>query len=309
MSLRAKQYAFTLVELLVVIAIIGILVALLLPAVQAAREAARRTECSNNMKQIVLACHEYADVNAEWWPVGSLHRSKVGLFTFLLPYIEEQTMYREIGEYTQDFIKSPDSAPPGATDHRYSPIDTYVCPSYPFEKNYAKNSPIPSYMWGAITTYQGSGGSRICPVKETRSGSFGDMPHNGMFMYNEHRLMAEITDGATNTLAFLEFVHRDRKSRSSTYATGPGNVRSWIRGDNNNFASYMYKVLEFPLNAPLDRTLDGIKFNHLPMGSYHSNGANVAIADGSVTFISDYIRFDLYRQLSTANCGESAQLP
>ena len=91
--MRRKQAAFTLVELLVVIAIIGTLVALLLPAVQSAREAARRTQCSNNLRQMGLAMHTYASTYQERFPPGSRGKGIHGFFSIILPYIEQKAVY------------------------------------------------------------------------------------------------------------------------------------------------------------------------------------------------------------------------
>ena len=297
-----RNSGFTLVELLVVIAIIGILVALLLPAVQAAREAARRMSCSNNLKQITLACHTYADARQEFFPMGSGDREHHGLFTLILPYIEQNNIYDKckIGTTGKNMPE------------RYIPIDTYICPTWPYKRVYPKSS-LPDYMWGAVTTYQGCAGLWDPPRTPPKpASSYGDWPDNGVFRWVNPRPMREITDGLSNSLAICEFVHRDTKKASSQYAqqNSPGNVRCWILGDNNEKASYAMKVVLYPINADLDRELDGIAFNHLPMGSFHSGGMLASAADGSVHFIGEYMDLNLYHALATCNGDEpEAQFP
>ena len=152
-----RRAAFTLVELLVVIAIIATLIGLLLPAVQAARESARRASCTNNLKQIGLAMHTYASAQKERLPPGAPQRRSAsnayhGLFTHLLPFVEQQTLYNSLALYQ-----------PTANDTtaRYSVVQAYVCPSWadpPVFRDQAQ-----PYMNGAITTYQGSNGAHVNP--------------------------------------------------------------------------------------------------------------------------------------------------
>ncbi len=284
---------FTLVELLVVIAIIGVLVALLLPAVQSARESARRISCNNNLKQMGLALHNYADTFRHF-PVGSLDSSKHGLFTYMLPYLEQRNIY-------EDPALNLNGSGHG-TPYRYISIKAYVCPSYPFDHVFRGNTN--GYMNGAVTTYQGVGGwianngERI-----TTSAAYGSKPHNGMFGWKFYRNLAEVTDGLSNSFAIGEFVQRDRKS--GEFTKPPGNTRAWVLGDNGGGASYAFKVGEYPLNAKVDRNADGIPFNHLPFGSHHSNGAQFVYGDGSVHFATSNIAIAIYRAHCTVNNGES----
>ena len=127
------QRGFTLVELLVVIAIIGILVALLLPAVQAAREAARRTKCVNNLKQMGLAIHNYISAHRGEFPPGCPVSPNYppsprlqGLFSYILPFLEEK------GIYDQLRLKNDVQSDLWNRMHRFTEISTYVCPSYPY---------------------------------------------------------------------------------------------------------------------------------------------------------------------------------
>ena len=291
-----NRRGFTLVELLVVIAIIGILIALLLPAVQAAREAARRSQCTNNLKQIGLGYHLYMDVNREHFPPGSPGTTRHGLFTYLLPHMEGRPIYDQC-DLDGNTFNDP---------QRYTPVAVYICPSYPGEPVIEGNSQ--TYANGALTTYQGVGGVLIDGQTDRVTGSHGDIPNNGMFTWRRVRRLSGVSDGTTHTLAVGEFVQRDKEG---TYHGYPGNVRAWILGgtDSDNQGSYAFKVIEYPINADLDRTADSIPFNHLPMGSHHPGGANFMIADGSVHFLPETIDMTVYQSLATCDGGESAQLP
>ncbi|MEA1949870.1 MAG: DUF1559 domain-containing protein, partial [Planctomycetota bacterium] len=120
---RLSKRGFTLVELLVVIAIIGILIALLLPAVQAAREAARRMQCGNNLKQMGLAIHNYADAYEGKFPIGSPAPARHGLFSALLPYLEMNDIHDLCAWDLSTFD-------PANEKVRFEVIPAYHCPSY-----------------------------------------------------------------------------------------------------------------------------------------------------------------------------------
>ena len=296
---RCRGNGFTLVELLVVIAIIGILIALLLPAVQSAREAARRMQCSNNLKQMGLALHNYATVHREHFPIGGTGPARHALFTAMLPYLEQQALHDDLDlkSVSQTTLNEP---------HRYTAVAAYVCPTWPHETVYRNMSF--SLHNGALTTYQGIAGAYPTVAPYTTA-SHGNIPENGVFGWGFARRISEISDGLSNTLALSEFVQIDQES--GTYTTPPGNVRAWILGatSDSSKGTYAMKAVVQPLNARLDRSADRVAFNHLPQGSFHSGGANFAAADGSVHFLSDSLSFDLYRQLMTVNGGEPVSIP
>jgi prepilin-type N-terminal cleavage/methylation domain-containing protein len=309
-----KSTGFTLVELLVVITIIGILVALLLPAVQAAREAARRMQCSNNLKQMGLAMHNYAQLTAGYFPPGCVgyringgtittSAINAGLFAVILPYLE-QTGVSNLMNLDAGILTTS-----GNTTSQYISIPCYICPSWSYPTVYRN---IDDSRNGAISTYQGSGGA-YPTTQPYQTSSYGNLPKNGIFSFGAYRRIADVKDGLSNTLAIGEFVHIDS---SGTYATLPGTVRAWNRGgggSGQSVAMHSVKVVgEHTINEQADYYIGStlnVPFNWLPMGSLHANGANFLIGDGSVTFISDSIKITLYQQLATIAGGEMVSVP
>lgn len=296
----SARRGFTLIELLVVITIIAILIALLLPAVQSIRSAAARIQCSNNLKQVGLALHNYATGQLGRLPVGSPGHAKHGLFTVLLPYLEQQPVFDGVDLDGNTFNEQ----------HRYTPIPVYVCPSYPHEvvTRNANNA----HKNGAATTYQGVAGALREGEPKTKCGH-GDLPKNGMFGWAYSRKLTAVRDGLSNTFAVAEFVHKDSRPGwgQHSFADPPGNVRAWILGATftGQKGVYSCKAMEMPFNAQVDRVADGVPFNHLPFGSYHSGGGNFLFGDGSVHFLSDSIEFELYQNLATCNGGDLSTLP
>lgn len=293
---QIRRTGFTLVELLVVIAIIAMLVTLLLPAVQAAREAARRTQCTNNLKQMGLAMHSYASAQADVFPPGSPGNSLHGLFSYLLPYLEEQAVFDGL-DLEDTRHHDPNEANNPA---RYQLISPYICPSYP-EPWVLRDLAGAEFQRGALTTYQGVGGA-VRRGAEFTDSVYGAMPHNGTYGWGFDRKLRQIMDGLSKTLAIGEFVHRD--FIEGAYVAAPGNVRPWILGANSNFGSYAFKVAEIPPNTRIDRIADGVAFNHLPMGSFHPQVTHFVLCDGSVMTVPDGFGIDVYQAMATANGEE-----
>jgi prepilin-type N-terminal cleavage/methylation domain-containing protein/prepilin-type processing-associated H-X9-DG protein len=294
------QRGFTLVELLVVIAIIGILVALLLPAIQAAREAARRTQCTNCLKQMSLAIQNHISSKSGKLPLGAPGQGKHALFTYLLPYMEEQALF--------DSIQLDKSTYDAANDTiRYTVIDGFICPSFP-SVPVMRDNPSASAN-GALTTYQGTGGAfTIARQERLASPQYGDLPQNGTFRWGEKpRKLSDFTDGTSKTLLFGEFVHTDRLP--GLYYELPGNIRPWMLGapllaNPDERAPYTMKVAFYTPNTPIDRLADLVPYNHLPMGSFHPGATNFALLDGSVDVVSDDVDLDVYKYAYTINGDE-----
>ncbi len=290
--------AFTLVEVLVVIAIIGVLVALLLPAVQAAREAARRSQCTNNLKQIGLALTSYHDACGRL-PPGYISKFDAsgtdtgpgwGWGAFLLPQIEQAPIYNVI-----HFDRAIEDASNGV---RVANIATYLCPSDTVQPSWRamsrdmQGNPIAEICEVAPANYVGMFGS-------TEPGVDGD----GLFFRNSGVHFSDITDGLSRTIAVGE------RSHFLGVATWAGSVTGAILFDDDGDdvgrahpeeGSGMILGHAGEHATPNDPNSDVNQFY-----SFHGNGANFLFMDGHVSFIPRSIDYDTYRALSTRATGES----
>ncbi len=325
-----KKNGFTLVELLVVIAIIGVLVSLLLPAVQAAREAARRIQCSNNLRQQGLGIQNYTSSNKEL-PLGygrTLEAAqdpkrnfvKEGLFTDILPFMEQGNVHDQI---LFQYYKPGTSVAYHEDPAKNTVIPSYICPNWPDEKVITDVPPGFEYQLGAVNNYAGSGGAAQGAGETLVPSAFGPVPDNGAFAIEQvpltgsggirgtpmavigrARKLSEIVDGQSNSFAIGEYVHRNCEFGTLT-EPAPGNVRPWYLSGFGD-APYAFKVLENSPNICVTRS--DIAFNYLPMGSFHPGLVQFAFVDGSVHVISDDIELDVYKALATVNGEEIVDL-
>lgn len=330
--LRARPVAgFTLVELLVVIAIIGVLVALLLPAVQAAREAARRSQCSNALKQFGLALHNYADVNKVFpsrrgGSVGASsatgNQRRLSAFIPLLPFIEQKPLADAIaGGGTYSGTTYPPGGP-NAWNTAYPPFQTQVplllCPS--------DKTPPPVNTAGR-NSYAFSLGDTIVSVNAN------DKLMRGIFGSQLCKGFKDLTDGTSNTIAMSERVWSGAvAARTANQDEAKAVSAMNVSSINTNPSTCLAKAtngVEFnsiqikgkfgalwsdgqaervgfntvlPPNAP-SCTNDGdtnadSNGSLLSPASYHPNGVNALMADGSVRFVTQNI-----------NCGNTAAAP
>ncbi|WP_417735825.1 DUF1559 domain-containing protein [Rosistilla oblonga] len=310
---KRGRSGFTLVELLVVIAIIGILVGLLLPAVQAAREAARRMSCSNNMKQIGLALHNYHDTHRVFpYSVsasgavtsGSAIPAANGVLNhrgwmLLLPFIELQNLQDQIdmnlptGSYDRNGVGLAGPAPGAAGNANdivvSTAIDAFLCPSDPNPTNYSTATST-SYsisagntdLLGAFTNYDFSVRRTSSTVEKWSRDSFAT---KRMFGNDESSRMRDITDGTSNTAAVCETLRATIDGVSQTWGyvkwVGHGVDLAYSRGINDNeccgWDSTPYARASRPSQLGEWSTV----------GSTHPGGAQVTFADGSVHFLSD----------------------
>jgi prepilin-type N-terminal cleavage/methylation domain-containing protein/prepilin-type processing-associated H-X9-DG protein len=297
-----RRAAFTLVELLVVIAIIGILVSMLLPAVQSAREAARRLECKNNLKQLGLALHTYHTAHDAFPAAASISvpsQCSSGdcrgnpIYMVLLPYLEQGNIEAKYS-YTQNWGTA------GWTDPaRDTPLSVYRCPSeskfseFPFRRVYF-----------AVT------GGKTLTVHNWR----GDVFVDGLFAVNQWRSISQVRDGTSNTLAIGESVHPAKFGMGPGYGVAAqGGPCPWwdsvaCAQSGNCATSYQslgrsVRSAKHPINANILPMTDDEE-NDAPFGSYHSGGASFVFADGHVDFLSETIDTVTYQNLSTRAGGE-----
>ena len=307
---RATSRGFTLVELLVVIAIIGILVALLLPAVQAAREASRRAACTNNMKQIGLGLHNFHDVNGVL-PPGNIQGSvstpahqrfniptgvNHGWAIFLLPFIEQQNVADLYGWDTNWSSVNNRNA-------RLQVIATFVCPSVPLEKpRYDK----PGVGKGATSDYSVAtgvqqslySGGRLLIDKETNDSPQGTMYANSLLA------LRDILDGTSNTLLVSENAGRPKRFRKGGIPVpgGTTNGSAWADMENNFIMDGLDPLCPQTaaenINCPINCC------NQDEIFAFHPGGANVTMGDGSCRFLAANMDIRVVAKLITRAGGE-----
>ncbi len=286
-----RRIGFTLVELLVVISVIGILVALLLPAVQYAREAARRTQCKNNLKQIGLALQNYHDVHKRLPPgwSASAPEGPAGWAwsAQILPFMEQRNVYHQIR-----FDRTIDDAANALA--RIRPIGTFLCPSSPGESVFVigeEHAHHHHHTGGHA--HDIDAGHPLFPIARSNYvGVFGtlqieDAPSagDGTFFHNSSVRFGDIVDGLSNTFLVGE---RSSKLGGSTW-TGvvPGAAEAMAR-----------------VVGSTDHSPNSAHHHFDDFSSYHATGAHFVLGDGSVRIINDQIELSVYRALATRNGGE-----
>jgi len=299
--------AFTLVELLVVIAVIGVLVALLLPAVQSAREAARRVECANQLKQLALAAHGFNTAHRSFPPgleqfeVSSPPRYRgTSLFTFLLPYIEQGTI---LADWDYDFpLRNTDG---GLAARSATVLGLLLCPSDRIEEN-----PIDvGGRYYGMTSYGGNGGTRsFHPDFATCDGMFHTTGPASLPNPDQKPVtFSMVTDGTSNTVLFGERSHHDPNLETFVpvyWAESLKHLGRWAAiggrrriGDvtMSAFAPINYQIpfdyehrhqAEPPPASSSDFEIYEDR-RQCAFGSDHPGGANFALADGSVRFLEE----------------------
>jgi len=306
-----RAHGFTLVELLVVIAIIGILIGLLLPAVQAVRAAARRMQCSNNLKQIGLATLNYEN-QFQCYPISISHYNEAGVegngmswMLGILPNIEQAAVLNSLNLSGNAFPTGKGIFNPENHEIIKRPIETYRCPS-DSAKNRVKTNvwqAVPSNLPLAVTSYSGVLG----PHNLGNASIFGGEPdcHNytaygrkeclGTFWRHSHLspvTIASIRDGTSNTIIIGEVL------------PDYDDFKQWALG-NGTWAS-----THAPINYQAPEPVNGWDWpNQMGFRSRHPGGAQFAFGDGHVSFLSEAIATDVYRGLSTRAGGEIVNQP
>ena len=337
-----KCAAFTLVELLVVIAIIGILVGLLLPAVQAAREAARRMQCSNNVKQAMLAMHNYEGTMGKFpaglvWSRGGGDIDSVGSgFVAILPFLEQSNAFNLINPETPWYLQSQQAV------RVVEPA--YLCPSdtveplhkYPFigAAGAPSGDTYASCSYGLSVGYDDGIGF------QTGFQGRGIAKYVGVFAPHSWMKLAVMSDGTSNSFAIGEAASGFKMCEGigcttpNTSPAGEANsVFGWLVGGVNlpafynpgfryagAFVSTVERLNKNPVTDSLFNVTGTGKFNRTPswqggphhtanFRSFHVGGANFGFCDGSVQFISDSIDMTTFRLLSSVADGEVVTLP
>ncbi|WP_449314216.1 DUF1559 family PulG-like putative transporter [Rubripirellula tenax] len=363
--------AFTLIELLVVIAVIGILVGLLLPAVQAAREAARRMQCSNNVKQIALALHTYHDTHQSMptsMTGSDQHAGGAGSgfhswLARILPNIEQAALHEQI-HFDQPLADRTDYAADGDyIDYTLSPghpdekaagsmVPTYLCPSDPGSiVQFSLGIPTaPGSYAGNIGWPRLSTGPGVTTPLAKQNGVIGLYNPVSVDQWQQPRIrFADIRDGLSNTIAIGErviaqvFESTDMFGGSAISHATPLSMQSFCGGGSTgrslsrwvgycesvSVADAQYSISHghawisgwtFMANhimpvIPINRRSchvyggedDGM--NLVTPSSHHIGGLNIAMADGSVQFITESIDRELYWALGSSNGSETVELP
>ncbi len=317
--LRETRRGFTLVELLVVIAIIGILVALLLPAVQAAREAARRMRCSNNLKQMALAVHNYHDVHKSF-PIGENGMHGDVWTAYLLPYLEQLALFDRItlnGEGANVFgvwnvqWADPVEGVAGNLESTHpsirnmgaceTVIPLFRCPSASIEEHIHDWSVDGWHVMRRVPgTYLGCASGKILDDVST---NFDHL--DGVFFNHSGVKMTEITDGTTVTIMIGEAVPDTPLAVERERQSAFGRKDHWYIGSDDVDTGYGLDHSEVlgstavPMNLTrVEAFQQGfIRGYELAFGSEHPAGCHVALCDGSVTYISEHIPLDTWRYL------------
>ncbi len=294
---------FTLIELLVVIAIIAVLIALLLPAVQSAREAARRTQCVNNMKQLGLACHNYADINGIFpsqvggvptWFVNSDYRTS--WMVQILPMMEQTNLFNAYNFAADRAAYSFNNTTVMAT-----PLSAFNCPSYPGLmlqqgqsdwNGYAGTIGAAMKLWTiAGTCYKGNLGDNTTGPFPGSGNAYGDLngtqpTATGMFWRAQMVVpIAAVLDGTSNTLLTGEAMP-DRC-----------NWNAWSESNSS------VATVSIPMNQKVNNNRANPSYCY-GFRSQHPGGMNVGMADGSVRFLKETISARVYRAISTRAGGE-----
>jgi prepilin-type N-terminal cleavage/methylation domain-containing protein len=321
-SCREVRQGFTLVELLVVIAIIGILVGLLLPAVQTAREAARRSNCSNNIRQVALAVANHHDAKNAFPTEGAASGfSNYSWLCYVLPYMEEQAVYDSMrGSLSKTGNYAASNTTKGFGTKK---IGSFLCPSATFDRSGSTGDQPPQtggFSGNAYTThYYGSAGplvpsnalypfncgfglgglacEGIMPMyRSDLSGglncsSASSIPWTGVPNDWSGNRIKDILDGTSKTLMLLEI----------SWVAAQPQLRSWLKGTQWSGGAGAHRNIRYDMLL----TSNSTQYNNTSIGSQHPAGCNVAFGDCSVRFLSSTVDFNgVLKGLSSRAGGE-----
>jgi len=337
---RLVRQGFTLVELLVVIAIIGVLVSLLLPAVQAAREASRRMSCSNNLKQLALAAHNFHDTYKRFPPGAGNDMNPFGVATsaqwgsswkvYILPFIEQSALYDQ-------WTFAGQSGYTNASNMNLVNnvrIPAYRCPS----------SALPDFHTSAgvavqkmHTSYTGIAGSAITPGSPGTyqmgccNGAGSWASDNGIFFGGSKSNFASITDGTSNTWMIGEQSNHLRDAArmpvTAGYTSGVGNSaglygwtmgaahpnnagqNGWGDGRHFNCTAVRFSINQTGFSNTAANGHNNDVGGNFPISSFHPGGAMIALADGSTRFFANELDLTIIHGFCTKDRGEVVSAP
>lgn len=302
--------AFTLIELLVVIAIIAVLIALLLPAVQQAREAARRTQCKNNLKQLGLGLHNYHG-SFNCFPFGQLNSAKgYSAISQMLPYFDQAPLYNLIN-FSLAYNDPANNAALVAV------LPALRCPS-------DGNNNLSGQ--GGPTNYMANKGSGVI-WQDATGPNTGMPPQTGVMFYNSSIRIGDITDGTSNTAAFSERMLADGNNSivspiadvffsPASPATPDDAIAMCAAVDINDLSNQFPLFMGAPwihgqhtylhINGPNSRSCGffTVLRANMPPSSRHVGGVHVQLCDGSVRFVSENIDRVVWRAIGTRAGGE-----